>query len=163
VIETPENPEGATRVFYAPELTLTSLALPVLGILLILEGVEIKLGIIIWLPILMILQFILTISLGYIFAAINVIFRDTQYTVGVLLQICFFLTPIFYDISNIEIPLIYNINPLVHLVTAYRNVLIQGVDPEWKALGIIAIFSITFLCFSQSYFRQQSHRFLEEL
>ncbi|MEM7761831.1 MAG: ABC transporter permease [Cyanobacteria bacterium P01_A01_bin.40] len=139
------------------------LALPILGILLLLEGVKVKLGIIIWLPILMILQFILTISLGYIFAAINVIFRDTQYTVGVLLQICFFLTPIFYDISNIEVPLIYNINPLVHLVTAYRNVLIQGVYPEWKALGIIAIFSITFLFFSQSYFRLQSHHFLEEL
>lgn len=139
------------------------LALPVLSILLLIDGVKFQPEIIIWLPVLMLLQFILTISLGYILAAINVTFRDTKYTVGVLLQICFFLTPIFYDISNIEVPIIYKINPLVHLVTAYRNIIIQGVIPNWTGLSIIAISSISFLFFSLSYFQHQSYRFLEEI
>lgn len=138
------------------------LALPVLGILLLIEGVKFNLEIM-WLPLLMVVQFLLTISLGYVLAAINVSFRDTKYTVGVLLQICFYLTPIFYEVSKFDVPGIYYLNPLVHLVTAYRYILIQGMPLNWIPLGIIGVFSTVFLIFSQSFFRQQSNRFLEKL
>lgn len=43
-------------------------------------------------PVLVILQFILTLSLTYLVAALNVTFRDTQHILGVLLNLFFFST-----------------------------------------------------------------------
>ncbi|NET86790.1 MAG: ABC transporter permease, partial [Kamptonema sp. SIO1D9] len=128
------------------------------------DNVELKL-IVFFLPILQTIQFLLTVSLAYILAAINVTFRDTQHTLGVLLQLFFYLTPIFYQIDNVPakyLPL-YNLNPMVHLITAYRNILIYGTAPDWQALLIIGIATVIFLPVGLYIFRVQSDRFVEEL
>ncbi|MBZ8179986.1 ABC transporter permease [Oscillatoria salina] len=140
------------------------LALPVLIVFLLIDNVELKL-IVFFLPILQTIQFLLTVSLAYILAAINVTFRDTQHTLGVLLQLFFYLTPIFYQIDNVPakyLPL-YNLNPMVHLITAYRNILIYGTAPDWQALLIIGIATVIFLPVGLYIFRVQSDRFVEEL
>ena len=86
------------------------------------------------------IQFALTVGLAYFLAALNVTFRDTQHTLGVVLQLLFYLTPIFYELSSIpdEYWFVYGLNPMVHIVTSYRQILIWGVQPDWLALAIIA-------------------------
>ncbi|MEK0189659.1 ABC transporter permease, partial [Microcoleus anatoxicus] len=76
------------------------LALPVLIIFLAVDGVRPSYVLLI-LPLLMFIQFILTVSFAYPLAALNVTFRDTQHTLGVLLQMFFYLTPIFYDLNSV--------------------------------------------------------------
>ncbi|MEC4985364.1 MAG: ABC transporter permease [Oscillatoria sp. PMC 1068.18] len=140
------------------------LALPVLIVFLLIDNVELKL-IVFLLPILQLIQFLLTVSLSYILAAINVTFRDTQHTLGVLLQLFFYLTPIFYEINNVpaEYLRLYNLNPMVHLITAYRDILIYGTAPDWQVLLIIGIATVIFLPVGLYIFRVQSDRFVEEL
>ncbi len=77
------------------------LALPVLFIFLMIDGVQFQPILLLLLPILQTIQFVLTVSLSYFLAALNVTFRDTQHTLGVLLQLWFYVTPIFYAVKNV--------------------------------------------------------------
>ncbi|MBE9127583.1 MULTISPECIES: ABC transporter permease [unclassified Coleofasciculus] len=140
------------------------LALPVLIVFLLIDGIALK-PVILFLPILQALQFAFTVSLAYVLAALNVTFRDTQHTLGVLLQLFFYLTPIFYDLQNVPTGYqsLYFLNPMVHIVTAYRDVLIQGTQPNWLALLIIGLMMAVLLPVGHYYFQRQSDRFVEEL
>lgn len=140
------------------------LALPVLMVFLVIDGVELK-PVVFLLPILQALQFALTVSLAYLLAALNVSFRDTQHTLGVVLQLFFYLTPIFYDLKNVPagFQVFYNLNPMVPIVTAYRAILIQGTQPDWQPLLIIAAVMAVCLPIGLQFFRRQSDRFVEEL
>lgn len=140
------------------------LALPILVIFLLIDGVQLT-PVLLFLPVLQLLQFALTVSCSYLLAALNVTFRDTQHTLGVILQLFFYLTPIFYDLKAIPKAYwyIYALNPMVHIVTSYRQILIWGVPPDWLALAIIAAFTSVLLPLGYWLFKQQSHRFVEEL
>jgi lipopolysaccharide transport system permease protein len=140
------------------------LALPVLIIFLAMDGIQPN-PVLFALPILMIIQFILTVSLAYPLAAINVTFRDTQHTLGVLLQMLFYLTPIFYDLKSVpkEFQPLYQLNPMVPLIEAYRAILIKGTQPDWQALLIVSLLVAALLPLGLAIFRRQSDRFVEEL
>ncbi|PSB01597.1 ABC transporter permease [Merismopedia glauca] len=140
------------------------LALPVLVIFLLIDGVMLQTTL--WqLPLLMLLQLGFTAGLSYILAATNVMFHDTRYTVGVLLQLLFYATPIFYDLSHIPVryQFWYQLNPIAHLVTAYRGILIQGVPPNWFPLLGVGVVAIGLFMVGRTYFMVQSDRFVEEL
>ena len=52
-------------------------------------------------PALIAVQFTLILALSYPLAAVNVWFRDTQYFLKVILQLMFFMTPVFYEAKTI--------------------------------------------------------------
>jgi lipopolysaccharide transport system permease protein len=140
------------------------LALPILFVFLLLYGVQLT-PYALLLPVLHLLQFLLTISFSYVLAGVNVRFRDTQHTLGVLLQLLFYLTPIFYGLQQVpgKYWQFYALNPMVHLVTGYRQILFWGTAPDWQALGIVAIVAIGLLPIGYGIFRRQSERFVEEI
>ncbi|WP_013334397.1 ABC transporter permease [Gloeothece verrucosa] len=139
------------------------LALPVLIMFLLWDGVQLT-PVAFYLPILQLIQFALTVTLSYLLAALNVTFRDTQHTLGVLLQLLFYLVPIFYDDTSVKnIPLIYYFNPMVQMVKAYRDILMQGTQPDWTALLIMSLVIVVCLPLGLAYFRRQSLSFVEEI
>lgn len=140
------------------------LALPVLVIFLLIDGAKITPWILV-LPLLQLIQFALTVTFSYFLAAINVTFRDTQHTLGVLLQFLFYLTPIFYELDSIpnRYWYVYGLNPMVHIVTAYRQILMWGVSPDWLALAIVSGMTLVLLPIGYRIFKRQSLRFVEEI
>ena len=140
------------------------LALPVLIIFLAMDGIQ-PTSALFTLPLLMIIQFILTVSFAYPLAAINVTFRDTQHTLGVLLQMLFYLTPIFYDLKSVpqQAQSLYQLNPMVPLIEAYRTILLKGTQPDWESLLILSLVVAALLPLGLAIFRRQSDRFVEEL
>ncbi len=140
------------------------LALPILLIFLLVDGVQLT-PLILLMPILQLIQFGLTTSLAYLLAALNVTFRDTQHTLGVLLNLLFYLTPIFYEDTGVpdQFQQLYSFNPMVPIITSYRNILMFGQQPEWIPLGLITVFILLFLPVGYRVFRDQSHRFVENL
>ncbi|MBD0392802.1 MAG: ABC transporter permease [Microcoleus sp. C1-bin4] len=140
------------------------LALPVLIIFLAVDGVEPN-SVLFVLPLLMVIQFVLTVGLAYPLAALNVTFRDTQHTLGVLLQMLFYLTPIFYDLNSVpkEFQPFYQLNPMVPLIEAYRAILLKGTQPDWQALLIVSLAVALILPIGLAIFRRQSNTFVEEL
>jgi lipopolysaccharide transport system permease protein len=140
------------------------LALPVLLFFLIFDGVHLTYNVA-FLPILFALQFILTVSFAYPLAALNVTFRDTQHTLGVILQLMFYILPIFYDLNKVpeQFRSLFALNPLVTLLEAYRAVLIYGTQPNGRSLLILAILSGILFPLGYRVFQRQSERFVEEI
>jgi lipopolysaccharide transport system permease protein len=82
-----------------------------------------------WLPLVFFLQFLFTMGLVAVLAALCVFLRDLQQLVGLLVFIWFFLTPIVYPIGMIENELVqtlYLFNPMHSFVNIYREVILLG-------------------------------------
>ena len=142
------------------------LALPALGIIMAIDHITLTWNILLF-PVLLILQFIFTLSFAYPLAALNVTFRDTQHTLGVILQLLFYLLPIFYTIHDRNIPdwlqTFYAWNPLVILIEAYRAILLDGRFPNWSGLLILVLIVSVLLPIGYRIFQKQSERFVEEV
>jgi lipopolysaccharide transport system permease protein len=110
-------------------------------------------------------QFFFTLSLSYLIASVNVIFRDSEQILIVLTQLWFFLSPIVYETKIVpsKYAHIYYLNPLVHLMNAYRAVIMQGEIPNFGALGIIVISSVFLLLLGVKLFQNMRFQFVEEL
>jgi lipopolysaccharide transport system permease protein len=140
------------------------LSLPILVIFLWMGGLWFQLPIVVF-PVLIGIQFLLTLSLTYLVAALNVTFRDTQHIIGILLNILFYITPIFYAMSSIpkQYQFLFYLNPMTHLVEAYRDILLTGSFPNYQSLLIIILASIALLVIGYQTFQKASNSFAEEL
>lgn len=154
-----------------PIVTVTShlihflLALPVLWLFLMLDGGHVT-SAVLALPLVMALQFVWTLSLAYLMAACHVTFRDTQHLLTVLLQLLFYMTPIFYHASDVpeRYQSLYRLNPMVHLLEAYRAILLAGVLPGnlWTLL-VLTLLASGLLIWGYRHFTHMSYRFIEEV
>lgn len=151
-------------VTVASNLVHFVLSLPILLVLLIANGIQITAAIFA-LPLLVAIQFALILGLAYPVATIHVWFRDTQHLLRVILQLLFYLTPVFYDTNSAPAAMqpIFLINPLTHLVAAYREVLLHGELPAWTTLAPVTIASLLMLMAGIVWFRRVRHRFADEL
>lgn len=140
------------------------LALPILVVFVIGSGTHLS-SAIVWLPVIIALEFLIILSLAYFLATIQVTFRDTQYLLGILLLLGFYLTPVFYDASVVpaRYQAAYHINPMVYVIDAYRAVLLRGETPDFRALGLIALVAGTMLSIGYRVFMRASYHFAEEL
>jgi homopolymeric O-antigen transport system permease protein len=116
------------------------------------------------LPIVVALQFLVTLSLGYVTATIQVRFRDTGYIVGMLLLLGFFLTPVFYRPASFVggFQFLYVANPMAHLITAYRDLLIEHRWPDVPKLLLVGLVATIVLWLGQRMFSRASITFVEE-
>lgn len=153
-----------------PVITVTThlihflLALPVLLSFLLISGGRLT-SAILMLPLVILVQFLLTLSLGYLVSTVHVTFRDTQHILGVSLVLLFYLTPVFYDASALPLryQAFYRLNPLFHLVTAYRAILIYGEMPDIPTLLTLGALVGLLLWLGHTVFTHASYRFVEEL
>ncbi len=140
------------------------IALPLLMLFLIITGVGIQWTIVL-LPLVVAVQFLFALSLAYFAATFHVTFRDTQHLIGVALMLLFYLTPIFYDSSVVpeQFQFVYRLNPILHLIEAYRAILVEGVLPAvLPMLGLTAV-SALLLFIGYRTFINASYSFVEEL
>jgi len=153
-----------------PIVTVTShlihffLALPILFVFLVAGGTPLT-GALLALPLVIALQFILTLSLAYFTATFYVTFRDTQHLLSVLLNLLFFLTPIFYKSSDLPVQYqsLYRLNPMVYLLEAYRAILLSGDLPDAIGLLVLSVPTIAILFLGYRVLRRASDHFVDEL
>jgi homopolymeric O-antigen transport system permease protein len=121
-------------------------------------------GAIFALPLIVAVQFLVTLSVGYVTATIQVRVRDTAYLVGALLMLGFFLTPVFYRPRSVPagFQMLYVVNPMAHLITAYRDVLVEGRWPDVPALMAVATVATVLLWLGHRMFSRASVDFAEE-
>jgi lipopolysaccharide transport system permease protein len=153
-----------------PVLTVASsgihflLALPILFIFTVTGGGTPGAALVA-LPLVMCVQFFITLSLAYLIAAGNVRYRDIQHLVGSLLMVAFYLTPVFYSARAVpeDYRFVYTSNPMAEVLAAYRAILIENRWPDFDALLWVSGFATILLSGSYWLFRRASVRFAEEL
>ena len=119
-----------------------------------------------WLPVIIVIQIILSIGVGLFLSAIHVFFRDTQQIMEVLLLAWFFVTPILYPLERIRPvtrPFVLLLNPLAALIVNYRNILYQGAPPDLGVLAVTCAEALLALTLGFAVFRRLSPSFAEEL
>jgi lipopolysaccharide transport system permease protein len=115
------------------------------------------------LPIILGVQFLITLGPVYLLAAIHVTFRDVGHIVEISLLPLFYATPIFYSHIPSRFRLLYDVNPLAHLMSAYRAVLLEGRWPEMTALFFVAVAGFAMVVIGRSVFNRRAVHFAEEL
>lgn len=121
-----------------------------------------------FIPLIMIVQFTLTLGFVFITSSINVYVRDLEYIINFVIQMLFYGTPILYQISMFEQApkLVYTLvkyNPLGIIISCYRDVFYWGNTPHLKSLGIVFIFSVFLFLIGLAIYRKLSKGFAEEV
>ena len=117
------------------------------------------------LPIIMILQYIMVLGITFIFAALNVFFRDLEYILNIVLMAWFYMTPIVYSIDMVptEYRGIFLINPMSSIIMFYREILYYKKAPDFSFFGNIVLYSIIMIFIGYFVFERLQKSFAEEL
>ncbi|MGL5258292.1 MAG: ABC transporter permease [Proteocatella sp.] len=131
---------------------------------LIISGIGIS-KYIIFLPLIMMLEYSLALGLAFIFSALNVFFRDLEHILGIITMGWFYLTPIVYTVDMIpkEYLGIFYLNPMTPIIMAYRDILYYKQMPQFEILGQIFLWSLGFILIGYLVFQKLQKRFAEEL
>lgn len=111
---------------------------------------------VVWLPLIVVLQFFLIISLGLWLSAINVFIRDLGIALPNILTIIMFMTPIFYPIENMPIFVqhVSFANPFYLIADAYRGVFMYHKTPSLIGMCYTFLLSLTIFYFGLAAFRR---------
>ena len=121
---------------------------------------------IVFLPIIMLLQYMVSLGIVFITSAINVYIKDVEYMVTFLMNLLFYATPILYSadmFKDSKFSIIFKINPMAYIVESYRNIFYAHEIPGLKTLGILLAFSIVFVVIGYNVFKYLEKRFAEEI
>jgi ABC-type polysaccharide/polyol phosphate export permease len=93
-----------------------------------------------WLPVIVAVQLLLTLGLAWLLSALTVHFRDLRDLLSNLMTLWFFGTPIIYPLDRAPegARWILNLNPFTHLAVAYQDVLFRP-EPFSNARRLLAI------------------------
>ena len=120
---------------------------------------------IIYLPLIVLLQYIFSLAISFILSSITVYIRDLEYFVSVLMMLWFYLTPVLYEITMIpaQFRAIFNLNPMVHIITAYRDILYYQKTPDMLVILGLLGGCILLLILGYFIFNKCEKKFAEEL
>ena len=120
---------------------------------------------ILYLPIVMIVEFVLCLGVAFITSAITIYFRDMEQILGILGMAWMYLTPIMYsvDMVPVEFHNIFLINPMSPIILAYRSILYYGQAPEITVLIHGLLLGLVVLVIGFVLFHKLKRRFVEEL
>ena len=120
---------------------------------------------ILWLPLIAIIQSMLSLGLLFILSAINVYVRDVEYVVTFFLNLLFYGTPILYQASMFpeKIRWVLYLNPMAHLIDIYRSIFYYKMMPNLGSVCYILALSFMILIIGYMVFRKLEKGFAEEV
>jgi lipopolysaccharide transport system permease protein len=139
------------------------LALPILLVMAALEtGVE---WTIVVTPLLVVLQLALMAGIAWLVSSVSVFFRDVPNLVQVVLQILFYMTPVFYGLRTVpdQYQSILELNPMTTLVEAYRAALLGAPWPSVGHFIYVALLAIVLCIGGYITFARLSRNFADNL
>ena len=112
-------------------------------------------------PLVLVNLVFLTLGLTWFIAGIGVFLRDMNYTILLLIQVLFFVTPILYPLEIIPAPIrrIVSLNPLTGIIENFRSVLLWGRLPAWYDLGRWLLPSILVMLLGYAWFMTTKRAF----
>jgi lipopolysaccharide transport system permease protein len=140
------------------------LSIPVIVLFLFLYGMKPSLLWLIGIPVLLLVQFIMTLGFAIAVSAINLFFRDIERIVGIFTALMFYVTPIIYseDMIPSEYKRLILLNPLSILMVSWRKLFMHGTF-DFKDAAVACIYSSIVLAIGYLIFRRLRWRFAEVL
>jgi len=118
------------------------------------------------------IQTVFVTGIGLMLSVVNVYFRDLQHLVGIMLQFWFYSTPIVYpldvvpqdrEVLGVPVRTLYELNPMVRFVEAYRDCLYHLRFPPLADILYLIVFSAAVLALGLFVFLRLEPKLAEEL
>lgn len=108
---------------------------------------------------------LLILGLCWFLASLGVYMRDIAQTIGLLMTVLMFLSPIFYPLSALPAWLqpYLALNPLTLIIESLRGALLLGIVPDWQTLGIYSLVAIVIACSGFWWFQKTRRGFADVL
>lgn len=121
---------------------------------------------VLWLPVLIVPQLLLTAGLCWFLAALGIFVRDLGAVIGFVLTLWFFLTPICYpEASWSSVPpdavRILSANPIYILVRGYRSIFLENHAPGWHGVTALWIASAGIAVLGHAWFHRLRKSFAD--
>lgn len=169
------NKSMVTKIYFPREILPISyvftcfvnmlLSFLVVFAVILFSGIGFNFIAILFLPLIMIIEFFLALGLGMLVAGVTVYLRDVEHILGIVMMAWQFLTPIMYSIDIVpeKYQPIFMLNPMTAVMQAYRDILYHKQLPELSTLIEAVVFGCVVLVVGWSSFAKLKKGFAEEL
>ena len=120
----------------------------------------------IFLPFIALIQYIISLAIIFLLSAFNVYVKDVEYMVTFIINLFFYATPVLYSTEMFQgswMIWLFRLNPMAHLINAYRDIFYVHRVPALGNLGILLIIGIVALTLCYKAFKKLEKRFAEEV
>lgn len=122
---------------------------------------------IILVPVIALIQSLLSLGIILILSSANVYIQDLEYIIGFVLNMGFYATPVIYQLDMLAgskiLYTLVSINPITALVTAYRDVFMYHQWPDFFPLFLVFLLACIIVFIGYHVFRKLERGFAEEL
>jgi len=120
---------------------------------------------ILWIIPIFFIQQIFTVGLSLFFAAANLIYRDIQYLLNMIILLWMYASPVFYpaDLVPGKYRILFQLNPMAVIINAYRQTILGGGAPNYSSLLIALLFSFIVLLIGLAYFKSREKIFADNI
>lgn len=137
----------------------------VVFIVVIFSGIKIYPPALLCLIPVMLIEYVMALGVTFFTSAVTVYFRDFEHIMGVIGMAWQYLTPVMYPMSWVpdKLLFIFNMNPMTHVILAYRDILYYGKVPDMSTLVRAVVFAFAILLVGSFTFKILKKRFAEEM
>jgi len=120
---------------------------------------------IVYLPLIIVITYTFLLAVGSVLGFFTVFIRDIDNFLTHSMRIFFYASPIIWEGGRLppEYGWAVAINPIAHLVTAFRDILMYHQSPNFVSLSVIFIASIITIIFMLRYYNNNEHKIIKAL
>ena len=132
---------------------------------LLVTGYGFNFAALLYLPLIMVVEYILALGIALLSSALTVYFRDLAYILNIISMAWQFLTPVMYSAAQVPARLmpIWRLNPMTPVIDAYRDILYYKQIPKVSTLTEALVLGVVILVVGELVFSKLQRGFAEEL
>ncbi len=136
----------------------------IIGIFLICSGIGFSVYIA-FLPIIILIQFMLQLGIILITSSVDVYVRDAEYIINFFISLLFYATPVLYslDMFPARFKFFLQLNPMATIISSYRDIFYYQQLPNFTLLAYVFCLSAFILFIGIKIFNKLEKGFAEEL
>jgi len=168
------NMNLVTKVYFPRELfPLSAMLVGVVDLLVgavVLVGLMIYYGVgpspmLLWLPVVLLVQMAFTMGVGLLLAMANLFYRDVKYLFEVVITVWMFATSVVYPIGRLggRLETLALLNPMTPIIDGYRDIVLFHRSPFDAAFGAATAASLLCLGLAWVTFHRAEYRFAENV
>ena len=120
----------------------------------------------VFLPFVVLIQYIICLAGAFLISSLNVYVRDVEYLVVFIINMLFYATPVLYSVDMFEgswLMWIFRLNPMAHIINAYRDIFYVHTVPNMFNLFVLLAIGLIILVLCYKVFKKLEKKFAEEL
>ena len=139
-----------------------AITLGLVGLMMLYHGVP-PTGRLAYLPLFILLGFVISLGVGLWLSALNVEYRDVRYLVPFITQFWMYATPVAYPSTLLPEPwrTVYGLNPMAGVVEGFRWALVGAKTHPGPLIGVSALVAMLILVTGAFYFRRMEKTFAD--